>query len=144
MEGPLFSPCRKEIAIQEDNMAGQRTSSRSLKSLAGAGIFALGLLLLFVNLDGVIAKISYTVGAPTEAPQILPVLGLLSLHAVQAYSFDHAGFFPTLLRILVSFWPLLPIFIGAVLLRSAVLEGFASQRIGADLETHGGPDRRTA
>jgi hypothetical protein len=72
------------------------------------------------------------------------VLGLLSLHAMQAYTFDYAGFFPTLLRILVSFWPLLPIFIGAVLLRSSVLEGLAPQRLRADLEIHGGPDRRTA
>ena len=124
-------------------MTPRQTSSRTLKSIAGAGIFALGLLLLFVNLDGVAAQISYAVGAPAEAPQILPVLGLLGLHALQAYTFDHAGFFPTLLRILVSFWPLLPIFIGAVLLRSSVLEGFAPQRIGADLEIHVGPDRRT-
>jgi hypothetical protein len=125
-------------------MAARRTSSQSLKSIAGAGIFALGLLLLFLNLDGVISKISYTVGAPTQAPEILPLVGLLGLHAMQAYTFDHAGFFSTLLRILVSFWPLLPIFIGAVLLRSSVLEGFAPQRIGADLEIHGGPGRRTA
>jgi hypothetical protein len=125
-------------------MAAWRTSSRTLKSIAGAGIFALGLLLLFLNLDGVIAQISHAVGAPTEAPEILPLVGLLGLHAMQAYTFDHAGFFPTLLRILVSCWPLLPIFIGAVLLRSSVLEGFAPQRIGAELEMHGGPDRRTA
>jgi hypothetical protein len=125
-------------------MAAWRTSSRTLKSIAGAGIFALGLLLLFLNLDGVIAQISHAVGAPTEAPEILPLVALLGLHAMQAYTFDHAGFFPTLLRILVSFWPLLPIFIGAVLLRSSVLEGFAPRRIGAELEMHGGPDRRTA
>jgi hypothetical protein len=125
-------------------VAARRTFSLSLKSIAGAGIFALGLLLLFVNLDGVAAQISYAVGAPTEAPEILPVLGLVGLHALQAYTFDHAGFLPTLLRILVSFWPLLPIFIGAVLLRSSVLEGFATQRIGAELEIRGGPNRRTA
>lgn len=124
-------------------MAARQTSSRTLKSITGAGTFALGLLLLFVNLDAVLAQISHAVGAPTEAPQILPVLGLVGLHALQAYTFDHAGFFPTLLRILVSFWPLLPIFIGAVLLRSSVLEGFARQRVGADLGIHGGPDRRT-
>jgi hypothetical protein len=141
---PLFSPWGKEIVLQEDNMAARRTSSRTLKSIVGAGIFALGLLLLFVNLDGVASQISYAVGAPTEAPEILPVLGLVGLHALQAYTFDHAGFFPTLLRILVSFWPLLPIFIGALLLRSSILEGFAPQRIGAEPKIHGGPDRRTA
>jgi hypothetical protein len=118
-------------------MEAWRISSRSLKSLVGAGIFALGLILLFVNLDGVIAQISHAVGAPTEAPQILPVLGLASLHVVQAYTFDHTGFLPSLLQILVSFWPLLPIFVGAVLLRSSVLEGLAPQRIGADPSTRG-------
>jgi hypothetical protein len=118
-------------------MAARRTSSRSLKSLVGAGIFALGLVLLFVNLDGVIAQISHAVGAPTEAPQILPVLGLASLHVVQAYTFDHTGFLPSLLQILVSFWPLLPIFIGAVLFQSSAFEGFAPQRIGAGPSTTG-------
>jgi hypothetical protein len=116
-------------------MAARRTSSRSLKSIAGAGMFALGLFLLFTNLDGVVSRIGYAVGAPTETPGILPALGLVSLHALQAYTFDHAGFLSSLLQILVSFWPLLPIFIGAVLLRSSVLEGFAPQRIGADPPT---------
>jgi hypothetical protein len=125
-------------------MAARRTSSRSLKSIAGAGMFALGLFLLFTNLDGVVSQISCAVGAPTEAPEILPALGLVSLHALQAYTFDHAVFLSSLLQILVSFWPLLPIFIGAVLLRSSVLEGFAPQRIGDELEKHGGHNGRTA
>jgi hypothetical protein len=98
-------------------MAARRTPSRSLKSLAGAGVFALGLLLLFVNLDGAVAEISYTVGAPTRAPQILPALSLVGLHALQAYTFDHTGFFPTLVQMLVSFWPMILILFGAVLLR---------------------------
>jgi len=55
---PLFSPWGKEIVLQEDNMAARRTSSRTLKSIAGAGVFALGLRLLFVNLDGVAAQVS--------------------------------------------------------------------------------------
>jgi hypothetical protein len=100
-------------------MADRHTSSQSLKSLAGAGIFALGLLLLFLNLDGVIAQISYAVGAPAQAPQILPAIGLVSLHALQAYTFDHAGFLPSLMQMLVSFWPAILIAIGAALLRGS-------------------------
>jgi two-component system LytT family response regulator len=50
---PLFSLWGKEIALQEDNMRARRTSSQSLKSILGAGVFALGLRLLFVNLERV-------------------------------------------------------------------------------------------
>ena len=101
-------------------MTAWRTSSRSLKAISGAGVFALGLHLLFVNLDGVAAQISYAVGAPAENVGILPALGLAGLHAVQAYTFDHAGFLSSLLQILVSFWPLVLIFGGAVVLRRAL------------------------
>jgi hypothetical protein len=100
-------------------MAGRRASSRSLRSISGAGVFALGLFLLFVNLDGVAAQVSYAVGAPAETLGTLPALGLAGLHAVQAYTFDHAGFSSSLLQILVSFWPLLLIVVGATLLRHA-------------------------
>jgi hypothetical protein len=134
---PLFSPWGKQLALQEDNMAARQTSSRTLKSIAGAGIFALGLLLLFVNLDGVAAQISYAVGAPAQAPQILPAIGLMGLHALQAYTFDHAGFLPTLVQMLVSFWPVILIAIGAALLRgsfsrrpakSVVVAAYSGQR----------------
>jgi hypothetical protein len=105
------------IALQENNMTAWRTSSRSLKAISGAGAFSLGLLLLFVNLDGVAAQISYAVGAPAENVGILPALGLAGLHAVQAYTFDHAGFLSSLLQILVSFWPLVLVFVGVALLQ---------------------------
>jgi hypothetical protein len=98
-------------------MAARRTPSRSLKSISGAGVFALGLFLLFVSLDGPAAQFSSAVGAPAEALGILPALGLAALHALQAYTFDHAGFSSSLLQILVSFWPVLLIVAGAILLR---------------------------
>jgi hypothetical protein len=98
-------------------MAARRTTSRNMKSISGAGVLALGLLLLFVNLDGVAAQISYAVGAPAEAPGMLAALGLAGLHALQAYTFDRAGFLSSLKQILVSFWPLLLIVAGGLLLR---------------------------
>jgi hypothetical protein len=112
-------------------MAARQTSSRTLKSLAGAGIFALGLLLLFLNLDGVIAQISYAVGAPVQAPQILPALGLVGLHAVQAYTLDQAGFLPSLEQMLVSFWPMILIAIGAALLRGSFSRRLAESEVVA-------------
>src|SRR5216684_4016381 len=54
VEVPLFSLWGKEIALQEDNMRARRISSQSLKSILGAGVFVLGLLLLFVNLERVV------------------------------------------------------------------------------------------
>jgi hypothetical protein len=88
-----------------------------MKSLTGAGILVLGLFLLFVNLDGVAARISDAIGAPAESLRILPALGLAGLHAVQAYTFDHAGFLSSLTQMLLSFWPLLLVAAAAALLR---------------------------
>jgi hypothetical protein len=105
------------MALQEDNMAARQTTSRSMKSISGAGVLALGLFLLFVNLDGVAAQMGYALEAPATGLGILPALGLAGMHALQAYTFDHAGFLSSLLQILVSFWPLLLIVAGAILLR---------------------------
>jgi len=89
-------------------MTARRTSSQSLKSISGAGIFALGLLLLFVNLDGVAAYMTNFAGVSAhEAQGILPALGLAGFHAFEAYAFDHDAFLSGLRQILVSFWPLI-------------------------------------
>jgi hypothetical protein len=109
----------EETTLQEDNMTARRTSSQSLKSIIGAGAIALGLVLLFVNLDGVASQVSGVICTQAEAPGMLATIGLAGLHALQAYKFDHARFLPGLLQILVSFWPLVLIVAGAALLRSA-------------------------
>src|SRR6266436_4599966 len=101
-------------------MADRRATSQSLKSIAGASFIALGLVILFTNLDGVAASLSYCVG-------ILPALGLAALHAAQTYVFDDAGFLPSLLQILVSFWPVILILIGALLLRDVFRGSFSRQ-----------------
>ncbi|HUC53440.1 MAG TPA: hypothetical protein VMR90_05310 [Candidatus Cybelea sp.] len=90
-----------------------------MKSLTGAGILVLGLFLLFVNLDGLAAQVSDVIGAPAGNSIILPAIGLAGWHAVQAYTFDHAGFSSSVLHLLVSFWPLIPVTAGAMLLKSA-------------------------
>ena len=50
--------------------------------------------------------------------EALPALVLATSHAVQAYAFDHQGFLSILEQILVSFWPLILVVIGATLLRN--------------------------
>ena len=99
-------------------MAAQQTSRRSLKSIAGAILLALGFLILFANLEGVTGQITSAVGSSPEPAQgILPALVLATWHVLQEYAFDHAGFLSVLLQFLVPCWPLILIVIGAVLLR---------------------------
>jgi hypothetical protein len=101
-------------------MAARHTTSRSLKSITGVSILAVGLFLLFDNLGGAATQLSRAAGAPAEALGILPALVLAGLHGVQAYIFDHSGFLSSLQQILVSCWPLLLIAAGAILLRPLV------------------------
>ncbi len=97
-------------------MVARHTFFRSLKSIAGACAFVFGFFLLFVNLDGFPALLNHAAGTPAETVGILPALGLAGLHAVHAYTFDQPGFLSSLLQILVSFWPLLLIVVGATML----------------------------
>ncbi len=113
-------------------MAAQQTSPRSLKSIAGAILLALGFLILFANLDGVTGQITSVVGtSPEPAQGILPALVLATWHVLQEYAFDPAGFLSGLLQILLSFWPLILIVIGAVLLRDLFWGRFAAYKTGA-------------
>ena len=105
-------------------MAAQQTSRRSLKSIAGAILLALGFLILFANLNGVTGQITSAVGtSPEPAQGILPALVLATLHVLQDYAFDRVGFLSVLLQFLVPFWPLILIVIGAVLLRDLFWAG---------------------
>jgi len=112
-------------------MTARQTSSQSLKSILGAGAIALGLVLLFVNLDGVASQVSSVICTQAEAPGMLATVGLAGLHALQAYKFDHGRFLPGLLQMLVSFWPVILILFGAVLLRDAFRSPFAVRRSDA-------------
>jgi hypothetical protein len=126
------------IGPQEDSMTAKQASPRSLKSIAGAILLALGFLLLFANLDAVAAQISSAAGIPaTHEPEALPALVLGTLHAVQSYVFDHSGFFSSLLQILVSFWPLILILIGGVLLRDAFRGLFVDYKAAAGVSAIG-------
>jgi hypothetical protein len=118
-------------------MTAGRTSSQSLKSILGAGAIALGLVLLFVNLDGVASQVSIVTCTQAEAPGMLATIGLAGWHALQAYKFDHARFLPGLVQMLVSFWPVILILLGAVLLRDAFRSPFAVRRSDASSSAAG-------
>jgi len=112
-------------------MATRNTASRSLKSIGGAVLLALGLVILSANLDGIAACASNFAGISTpQEPEIFPALGLAALHAAQTYAFDHARFLSSLLRMLVSFWPVILILAGVLLLRDVFRASFLGR--GAD------------
>jgi len=130
--GPSILALGQGNGPQEASMATRNTASRSLKSIAGAVLLALGLVILSAKLDGIADCMSSFAGISAhQAPGIFPVLGLAALHAAQTYAFDHARFLSSLLQILVSFWPLILIIIGAVLLRDAFWRRFPAHKAGA-------------
>jgi hypothetical protein len=119
-------------------MAAQQTVLQSLKSIAGASFFAVGLVILFANLDGVVASFSNVAGISAhEGLGVLPALGLAGLHALQAYTFDQAGIGSALAQILVSFWPLLLIIIGAMMLLGAFKRRFAMYKANGGFSATG-------
>jgi hypothetical protein len=93
-------------------MAKQGTSSQALKSIAGSALAGPGLLILVGNLDGAAAQLKALLGMPGEG------LGLLS-SVILAAAFDQQRLLHGLLQMLISFWPLLFVIGGAVLLRDA-------------------------
>jgi hypothetical protein len=113
-------------------MATRNTASRSLKSTAGAFLFALGLVILSANLEGIAACVSGFAGIPApQAPEILPALGLAALHTAQTLAFDQGRLLSSLLRILVSFWPVILILAGVWLLRDVFRVSFLGRGAGA-------------
>ena len=120
-EGAPILTLGQEIALQEASMVARQTSSQSLRSIAGAILLSLGFAILFVNLDAVASIVSDYAGlSGHEGLGVLPAVGLAGLHAAQAYTFDQRGFISALQQILVSFWPLVLIFAGAIVLHRAL------------------------
>ena len=100
-------------------MATQNRSSRSLKAFTGAALLALGMLLLFANLDTVADNLSRPSASPVGSLGSLFELGIAGLRAAQAYYFDHPSFQAGLRQMLLSCWPLLLVLIGVALLQNA-------------------------
>jgi hypothetical protein len=98
-------------------MAAQQTSSRSLLSISGAIVFSLGVVLMFASIDEFAIQITDSFPAPIKNLRMLPALGLAGLSAVQVYISDPSRFLSALEQFLVSFWPLLLVIAGALLMR---------------------------
>jgi hypothetical protein len=99
-------------------MTSQHKTTDSIQAISGAVLVGLGLHILLGNLDRAAAQWTTILGNTAgDALGLLPSVVLASSQAAQAYALDHQGFWQCLLRTLVSFWPLLLIIAGAVLLR---------------------------
>jgi hypothetical protein len=122
-------------------MAKQMTTSRGLKAIVGAGLLALGLLLLFANFDGIAARLNGSFTSPATSPAVpsgtLIELGLAGLRAAQSYFFDHPSFLSSLQQILVSFWPLILVIMGITLLGQLFGKHFAPNNGRASLPSYG-------
>jgi hypothetical protein len=94
-------------------MARQQTSLQTLRSIAGSALAGPGILVLFLNLEGAAAQLSHHRGGVFGEG-----FGLLHL-VMLAASFDHQQLVRSLLQMLVSFWPVLLVISGTVLLRDA-------------------------
>ena len=115
-------------------MTRQRTWNRSIKAIAGATLLSLGLLLLLANLDEVVARSSSCFASPAGPVGTVLEVGLAALRATQVYVFDPSRFQAGLHQILVSFWPLILVIIGAVLLQIAFKGRFAARAFGESSE----------
>jgi hypothetical protein len=89
-------------------------------ALIGFGVF-----IQSENLTMAAAQVTHLFGISARCTQTLGVLlavGLAASHALQAYFFDHQEFLRSLYQISLSFWPLLAVIAGALLLRDGSTE----------------------
>jgi hypothetical protein len=104
-------------------MTRQRTFSRTPKAIAGAALVGLGLLVLLPNLDGTATATQFGCPFGATAGAAVQVLASVVLttasQALQALVFHPQRFFQGFLQTLVSFWLLIFVIAGAVLLRAA-------------------------
>src|SRR5580704_14649599 len=106
-------------------MATQHTQFRNLKLVAGATLIGLGVFIQSENLTMAAAQVSHLLGISADRTQTLGVLiavGLAASHALQAFLFDRQECLRSLYQISLSFWPLLAVIGGAVLLRNGFAE----------------------
>ena len=95
-------------------MATQQTSLQTLKSILGAALVGLGLVILFGKLDGPAVPLTNLLAAAArEALELLPSIVPAAWQALQAHAFNHLAPSPCPLQMLVSFWPLLRVMAGA-------------------------------
>ena len=99
-------------------MARRHRTSGSLQSIAGGALVGLGLHLWFGNLNEAASQLTHLLGTSSgETLGLAPSVIVAAAQAGRVYASDHWGFFLGALRMLVSFWPLLLVIVGAGFLK---------------------------
>jgi hypothetical protein len=102
-------------------MTTQRTYFQNPKSIAGAALLALSLLVLVGNLDGDASQWNCALTTPNaETLGVFPSVVLSAVsQALEFFFFDPQRFSRDFFQTLVSFWLLLFVVVGALLFRAA-------------------------
>lgn len=111
-------------------MATRQTSFRNTKAIVGSLLLSIGLFLSLANLDAVAARASNSFTPPAGLLGTALEIALAALRAAQAYLFEPSSFHSALQQILLSFWPLILVIIGAALLRNTVSQRLPNGKIG--------------
>jgi len=93
-------------------MAREHATSKSLVSIVGAVVVALGLVILFGKLDGPAARLMTNLFGTAARTALELLLSLVPWQALQAYAFDHHWFSPCPLQMVATFWSLLHVVAG--------------------------------
>lgn len=103
-------------------MTQRQTTFRITKSIAGAILAGLGMLILYENGAGAIARLSHILSANgSDALGMVPAAFLALAQAAQAHAINHQRFLEVFLRqTLISSWPLLLVIFGTVLSKATV------------------------
>jgi hypothetical protein len=116
------------MSSREADMTRQNDNSKNLTSIAGAILVGLGLHILSGNLAGDATQLRHLLSLPTaEALGLLPSVALAASQAAQAYDLDQNRFLDSLLQLLPSFWPLLLVIVGIILLRDTLADRVADR-----------------
>ena len=114
-------------------MARQHERSGSLQSIAGGALVGLGLHIWFGNLQGVTSRLTHLLGPSSgETLGLAPSVIVAAAQAGRIYASDHWGFFLEVLRMLISFWPLLLVIVGA---------GFLKDVFADEVDTFTAPEK---
>jgi hypothetical protein len=97
-----------------------RTTIHRTEVLAAPFLIALGILIFCVNLDRAVSSLLDINSFPRQVMGLLPALLIASSRIAQACASDHHGFIRILVfHVVLSCWPLLLVFVGAVLFRES-------------------------
>ncbi len=95
-------------------MGRRQAILQNVKSIAAVALVGLGLAILLGELGGPAAQVDSILSCVArETMGLLPYIVPAAWRALQSYVFDHQGFSPCHLQMLVSCWSLLQVVAGA-------------------------------